>query len=39
MESDDDNATFKKKGLFTETSFNDIEQKVEKSIIDLFGIS
>ena len=32
-----DDSEIELKGLFSETRFTDIEQNVEKSVIDLFG--
>ena len=38
MESDEDVTAMKRRNLFSESSFKDVHQNVEKSVIDYFGV-
>ena len=38
MTSDEDQSTMKKKDLYSESCFTDVNQNVEKSVIDYFGV-
>lgn len=38
MTSDEDLSSMKAKDLYSESSFTDVKQNVEKSVIDYFGV-
>ena len=38
MTSDEDQSSMKMKDLYSESSFTDVSQNVEKSVIDYFGV-